>query len=200
VNHVQGAPHIKKSLPPITFTDEEFTGVDLEQDEPMVIAIGIASCDVKKVLIDHGSSIDLFFLFALKRLDISSKLIKRHLEPLLGFVVRQFHTRGVIELETTFRVGKLSKRSSNMSLVMQTHPTTYLLDYLPNALGGNVSIPHLVMKFPNSEGNIFIVKVDQMEAQECYIKILLVTTYNLVSDKQVRIANINNVDDLNLIN
>lgn len=79
---------------------------------------------------------------------------------------------------------------------MQTHPTTYLLDYLPNALGGNVSIPHLVMKFPNSEGNIVTIKAYHKEGRECYANSLLVKPYNLVSDKPAKIANIKNIEDL----
>lgn len=87
MNHVQGAPHIKKSLPPITFTDEDFAGVDLEGD-PMDFNWN-CMLGHEKDLIDGRSSIDIVFLSTFKRLDISPKLIKPYLEPLIGFVEGQ---------------------------------------------------------------------------------------------------------------
>ncbi|KAG5151342.1 hypothetical protein JHK84_027814 [Glycine max] len=41
---------------------------------------------------------------------------------------------------------------------------------LLNALGIIVSMPHLAMKFPNHKGKIVTIKVDQVEARECYAK------------------------------
>ena len=55
----------------------------------------------------EGVLLTSFFLYTFKRLDISPKLIKPHLEPLINFVGGQVRTNGVIELETTFGVGKL---------------------------------------------------------------------------------------------
>lgn len=135
-------------------------------------------------------------------LNISQKLIKPHPQVLIDFGGGQVHTNGAIELETTFRVSKFSWTLLVQYVLIDANTSYNILigRTTVSILGAIISTSYLTMKFPNSEGNIFIVKVDQMEAQECYIKILLVTTYNLVSDKQVRIANINNVDDLNLIN
>lgn len=55
----------------------------------------------------EGVLLTSFFLYTFKRLDISPKLIKPHLEPLINFVGGQVRINGVIELETTFGVGKL---------------------------------------------------------------------------------------------
>jgi len=46
-------------MPPITFTDANFHGVDHQQDDPMVITIKLENCAVKKVFIDQGSSVDI---------------------------------------------------------------------------------------------------------------------------------------------
>jgi len=45
----------------ITFTSVDFKGLDLEQDDPMVITIEVANCFVRKTLIDQGSSMDILF-------------------------------------------------------------------------------------------------------------------------------------------
>ena len=75
----------------------------------MVITVGIANWDVRKFLIDGGSFIDIAFFSIFKRLDISPKIIKPHLEPLIGFAGGQVHTHGAVELKTTFGMGDLSR-------------------------------------------------------------------------------------------
>lgn len=66
-------------------TDVDFIGVDPEQDDPMVIIVGIANWDVRKVLIDRESSTDILFWSTFQRLNVLHKLIKPHPKPLIGF-------------------------------------------------------------------------------------------------------------------
>ncbi|XP_020225182.1 uncharacterized protein LOC109807065 [Cajanus cajan] len=40
------------TIPPITFSDRDFRGVDPVQDDPMVISVEIHNCIVKKTLVD----------------------------------------------------------------------------------------------------------------------------------------------------
>ncbi|KAG4928099.1 hypothetical protein JHK85_054585 [Glycine max] len=42
MNHIS-ITSSRRSIPPITFTDANFARVDLEQDDPMVITVGIAN-------------------------------------------------------------------------------------------------------------------------------------------------------------
>ncbi|KAG5042888.1 hypothetical protein JHK85_007160 [Glycine max] len=91
------------------FTDVDFIGVDPEQDDPMVIIVGIANWDVRKVLIDRESSTDILFWSTFQRLDVSHMLVKPYLEPLIGFIGGQVHTHGVVDLATTFGRGELSR-------------------------------------------------------------------------------------------
>ncbi|XP_020207454.1 uncharacterized protein LOC109792451 [Cajanus cajan] len=48
-------------MPPITFTDEDFQGVDPVQDDPMVISVEINNCIVRKTHVDQGSSADILY-------------------------------------------------------------------------------------------------------------------------------------------
>ena len=169
------------SLPPITFTNEDFVGVDPNQDDLMVIIIRIANWDVKKVLIDQGSLTRVLFLSAFKRLDISLKLIKPHQEPLLGFTKGQVHTCDYVELETTFGVGKLSQIVLVQYIIVDANTSCNILIKRPSldALGAIVFTPHLAMKFPNSKHNIITIKANKKEAQECYAKSLQVLAYRV---------------------
>jgi len=45
----------------ITFTDEDFKGVDPSQDDIMVISVDIFKFTIMKTLVDHGSSVDILY-------------------------------------------------------------------------------------------------------------------------------------------
>ncbi|XP_027337542.1 uncharacterized protein LOC113851274 [Abrus precatorius] len=83
VNNVSLGSKIR--IPPITFTDDDFQGVDPVQDDPMVISVDILNCTVRKTLIDQGSSADILYWNTFKQLGISEQELKEYHEPLVGF-------------------------------------------------------------------------------------------------------------------
>jgi len=46
-------------MSPITFTSDDFKGVDYRQDDPMVISVDIDKFTIMKTLMDKGSSVDI---------------------------------------------------------------------------------------------------------------------------------------------
>jgi len=48
-------------MPPITFTGDDFQGLDHQEDDPMIITVEIENYVVKKVLVDQGSSDDILY-------------------------------------------------------------------------------------------------------------------------------------------
>ena len=48
-------------MPPITFTDDNFKGVDYRQDDLMVVLIDINKFTIMKTLVDQGSSVDILY-------------------------------------------------------------------------------------------------------------------------------------------
>ena len=59
--------------PVLSFTDEDFEGIDKTLDDPMVISIITANFLVKKVLVDQGSLADLLYLSSLRKMGILEK-------------------------------------------------------------------------------------------------------------------------------
>ncbi|XP_017428736.1 uncharacterized protein LOC108336797 [Vigna angularis] len=51
----------RRTMPPITFSDEDFHAPDPDQDDPMVIMAEIARYGVSKVLVDQGSSVNILY-------------------------------------------------------------------------------------------------------------------------------------------
>jgi len=94
-------------MPPITFTDEDFKGVDYrQQDDPMVIAVDIDRFTIRKTLVDQGSSVDILYWKTLKAMRIAEAEMMPYDDHVVGFSGERVGTKGYIELYTTFGEGR----------------------------------------------------------------------------------------------
>jgi len=61
----------------ITFTDDDFKGVDYRQDDPMVISIDVDKFTIMKTLVDQGSLVDILYpIFKiLSKPDLAGRMI-----------------------------------------------------------------------------------------------------------------------------
>ena len=65
VDHV--LPYRATPIVPIIFTEEDFQGLDVNQDNPMVVRVIIVNFEVRKVLIDQESLADILFADAFNK-------------------------------------------------------------------------------------------------------------------------------------
>jgi len=72
-------------MPPITFTDDDFHGLDHQQDDPMVITVEIENYAIKKVLIDQGSSVDILYWATYQKLQLPNTTMVPYDELIYGF-------------------------------------------------------------------------------------------------------------------
>ncbi|RDY00325.1 hypothetical protein CR513_16508, partial [Mucuna pruriens] len=57
VNNVHSeVDRVRRKLPLITFTDQDFVGIDPKQNDPMVITIEVANFSIRKASIEHPRS------------------------------------------------------------------------------------------------------------------------------------------------
>ena len=158
-------------MPPIIFTDDDFHGLDHQQDDPMVITVEIENYAVKKVLVDQGSSVDMLYWATYQKLQLSDTAMVSYDEPIYGFYGEQVSTRGYIDLHTIFHEGTQTKTIPIRFFIVDA-PTSYnVLLGRPslNTFGAVVSTPHLAMKFPSPFGDILTIHCDQCLARECYM-------------------------------
>ncbi|MCI42005.1 gag-pol polyprotein, partial [Trifolium medium] len=59
--------------PDISFTKEDGHDIMPHDDDPLVIQIQILNCDVKRVLIDSGSSADIMYWESFKAMQLSNE-------------------------------------------------------------------------------------------------------------------------------
>jgi len=85
--------HRRPHVPPITFTDDDFTAIDPAQDDPMVITVEIDKFAIAKVLVDQGSSVDILYWETFKKMQISEAEIQPYNEHIVGFSGERVDTR-----------------------------------------------------------------------------------------------------------
>ncbi|XP_027931963.1 uncharacterized protein LOC114187793 [Vigna unguiculata] len=150
INHITHSHH-RCCMPPMTFTDDDFHGIDHQQDDPMVITVELENYAVKKVLIDQGSSIDILYWTTYQKLQLPPTTMVLYDELIFRFSGEKVLTYGYIDLHTVFREASQTKTIPIRFLVVDA-PTSYnVLLCRPslNILGAVVSTTHLAMKFPS---------------------------------------------------
>ena len=68
-----------------TFSPDDAIGIHLPHNDPLLVEVGIAKCDVAKVLIDTGSSVDLFLRDTLDNMGVDLRDMKPSSRSLTGF-------------------------------------------------------------------------------------------------------------------
>nr|KYP35064.1 hypothetical protein KK1_043915 [Cajanus cajan]KYP35069.1 hypothetical protein KK1_043920 [Cajanus cajan] len=87
----------------------------------MVISVEVANWEVHKTLIDQGSSADVLYWPTFLKLDLPHSLIQPYSEPLVSFAGERVHTRGFIELLTSFGTTTNSRRVLVKYLLVSLH-------------------------------------------------------------------------------
>ena len=120
----------------------------------MVITGRVANSNVHRMLVDNGSTVDIIYLDAYKRMGLSESKLSPMTSPLYGFTGDHVISKGTIKL--TVKMGDHLR----VSIVM----TKFLVVDCPSSFNGVIgrpllkalkvvtSIYHLTMKFPDIEG------------------------------------------------
>ncbi|GAA0143094.1 hypothetical protein LIER_03855 [Lithospermum erythrorhizon] len=86
------------SSKPISFSNEELIGIELQHDDPVVIAPIIASLTVERMLVDTGSSVDILYISTFGKLQLPRSIIQPLATPLTGFTGHSINVIGVAPL------------------------------------------------------------------------------------------------------
>jgi len=132
----------------------------------MVITIEIENFAVMKILVDQGSSVDIFYCKTFKKLQIPKSKIQHYEDQIVGFLGERVDTRGYINLYTKFKEGRMDSRTINIHYLLVDANTSYNMLGRPKDM--IVSTPHLAMKFPSPSGDVTIKHMDQKTVRECY--------------------------------
>ncbi|WJX24101.1 hypothetical protein P8452_13246 [Trifolium repens] len=140
-------------------------------DDPLVIQVQILNCDVKRVLIDSGSSADIMYWEAFKAMQLSNVHLLPYNGTLVGFAGEQVEVMGYTTLLTTFGVKDQAKTIKVRYLVVKMPFTSYnIIIGRPafNTLEAAMSTLYLFIKYPLDNGKVGTIKGDQALARRCY--------------------------------
>jgi hypothetical protein len=166
VGHVSFPP-----APDLSFSPKDATDIVPHDDDPLVIQVQILNCDVKRVLIDSGSSADIMYWDAFKAMQLSGEQLQPYHGTLVGFTGDQAEVMGYITLLTTFGIKENAKTVKVRYLVVRTPYASYnIIIGRPafNALGAAMSTLYLAIKYPLDNGGVGTIRGDQILARQCY--------------------------------
>jgi len=136
----------------------------------MVVTLQIFNWDLKRILIDPGSSAHIFYYDAFEKLGLDPDQLQPFKGTLARFTREQVHVRGHISLKTTFGTRENAKTIRVKYLVINAPNCYNIIIERPsfNLLGIFMSTRFLVMKYPMKKGKIGTLRRDQKTARECY--------------------------------
>ncbi|XP_062074853.1 uncharacterized protein LOC133778849 [Humulus lupulus] len=149
----------------ISFSTTEYTRLLNPHHDALVIALYIANCLTKRILIDNGSSVNILFLSALREMGIDESKIIKKTTILIGFSGEQNNTLGEIELHVYAEGLNLCTRflvvdSPSAYNVILGRPWIHEMEAVPSTY-------HQVLRFPTKWG-VKEIKGQQKDSRACY--------------------------------
>jgi len=156
-------------MPSITFTDEDFSGIDPDLDDPMVITM--------KTLVDRRSLVDFLFMKTFKKMGLSPDVVIPYDEYIVDFSGERVDTRGYVDLYTKFGDDVRQKTIKIRCLIVDVD-TSY------NVLLGRSSLNGLGAILAK-DGGIARLRVHHKTARECYATTLRILPRYVLQKKEV---------------
>ncbi|XP_026396837.1 uncharacterized protein LOC113291527 [Papaver somniferum] len=141
-----------------------FDAEDIEEymedhNDPPVITLPVAGCNVKKILIDGGSSVNVLFYDTFKRMELNDEQLMSSYYTIFGFNGAPTKPLGDIVLEV--RAGRL-KIETRFSVVDAPSPYNAIIGRRwVHKLKGVEATYHQYLRFPTPEG-VMKIKGDQV--------------------------------------
>ncbi|XP_077251865.1 uncharacterized protein LOC143891103 [Tasmannia lanceolata] len=148
-------PNKKQKVDHVTsFSEKDLDGVLLPHDDAMMITMLVANWEMKKILVDNGSSTDIFYYHALKQMLMGDDRLTPVNTGLYCFTGNAVRAEGSIELLVL--VGTAPHQSITMIkflVVKGTSPYNAILGRpVQNLLKAITSAYHQKMKFVTPSG------------------------------------------------
>ncbi|XP_077242376.1 uncharacterized protein LOC143882870 [Tasmannia lanceolata] len=169
VNAVHACSKKAKTENEISFSDADLDGLILPHDDALVLTMLVANWELKKILVDNGSSADILYYHTFERMMIGDDRLKPANSDLFGFSGEVVKVEGPIELPVL--VGEPPCQAFAMVNFLVVRATSVYNAILgrpgQNLIRAVASAYHPKMKFitPNGVGE---VRGDQPQSRECY--------------------------------
>lgn len=162
---------VKEGSIPLAFYKEEVPGGSLNHQIPLLVRARMANFDVRRILVDQGSSCDVMYAGLFKTL----QLTKKNLSPYVGADLQGFNGAttkpwGYVDLIVTFREGETTK-SINVQFLVVDCPSLYNCIMGRPALANLFTVSstiHLKMKYYTMDGKVATLNGDITAERKCF--------------------------------
>ncbi|XP_057425972.1 uncharacterized protein LOC130719364 [Lotus japonicus] len=156
--------------PNIVISSADFEGFKTHKDDPVVVMVRINNFNMRRVLLDQGSSADIIYGDTFDQLGLTDQDLMPYSETLVGFSREQVWVRGHLDLDTVFGVNENAKLLRVRYLVLQVLASYNVIigRNTRNRFCAVISTAHLAVKYPLTCGKVGKIEVDQRRARECY--------------------------------
>ncbi|KAH9714403.1 hypothetical protein KPL71_020650 [Citrus sinensis] len=154
---------------PIMWMEDDEEGILYPHEDELVIKALVASTELRRILVDTGSSIDILFKSALDDMGISDLKLERTNTSLKGFGGGRLTPMGVIELLITVGT-KPFERTMMLDFVVveERSPYQMILGRPFMRISQCVMSTHYLALKYRINGVVGVVKGDQRMARSCY--------------------------------
>ncbi|XP_074301152.1 uncharacterized protein LOC141632505 [Silene latifolia] len=140
----------RQNLPSVTFDKTDAGPSSERHHDALIITLPIGNCEVRKILVDTGSSVNLIMLETLKGMGFTEKDLAKTVVPLAGFSGKTKHSLGKIVIPTY--AGGVNKQ---VRYLVIDGPSTYNVILGSPWIHEMKAIPstyHQCLKFPTPWG------------------------------------------------
>ncbi|XP_057418389.1 uncharacterized protein LOC130712579 [Lotus japonicus] len=154
--------------PDIVVSSVDFEGIKTHKDDPIVVMVRINSFNVRRVLLDQGSSTDIIYGDAFDQLGLTDRDLTPYTRTLVGFSGEQVWVRGYLDLDMIFGIDDNAKVLRVRYLVLQVVVSYNVIigRNTMNRLCTMISTAHLAVKYPLDSGKVGKLTVDQRRATQ----------------------------------
>ncbi|KAF8104327.1 hypothetical protein N665_0174s0013 [Sinapis alba] len=160
-------PMKSENDPHIVFSAEDTIGVHSPHNDPLLVKLGVERCDVTKVLIDIGSSVDLIVRDTLDKMGIDLSDVKPSTQSLTVFNGSSETMLGTIRL-LVYACG-ITRTVMFSVISTKAHYNAIMGTPWIHSMKAVVSTYHQCVKFPCSDGKIPPLHGDQQAARDLLI-------------------------------
>ncbi|XP_026400087.1 uncharacterized protein LOC113295978 [Papaver somniferum] len=148
----------------VTFDSEDIEEDMEDHNDPLVLTLPVEGCNIKKILIDGASSVNVMFYDTFKRTELNDEQLMSSYYTIYGFHGASTKPLGDIVLQVDAGPMKVDTR---FSVVDAPFPYNTIIGRIwVHKLKGVATTYHQYLRFPTPE-RVMEIKGDQVTAREC---------------------------------
>ena len=148
------------------FLDENKIGTIQPHDDALVITLRIGGYNVKRVMVDQGSAVEIMYPDLYKGLNLKAKNLTPHSSPLVSFEGKIIISKSQVRLPV--QIGSKVVKVDFIVIDAYSPYTAIVARPWLHTLGAVSSTLHQNVKYP-SDGQIKEILGDQVLARQCMV-------------------------------